>query len=404
MIFDVLLRERLGGERPPMSTDRILARFARGDGAAAARQVVVDTVIDGGGRRSRWLAAAIVLLGAGVVVATRVWADPAGGGGERPSVVQDPQPAPRDHDARSAAGFALRVVDGNGGPVQICTLDIVQEYRAPGGGAGGSAVLARTSIRDLALQPRDFAADGFAAIRGLSAGRFRAVVRAEGFVLALSAPFDLVADAPLPAVTVHLDQGGELSGRIVDRAGRAVGGAVVATALPPDGLERNSPVGAMFADQFLEVRTRASVQTASDGTFRLTRLVPGAYWLAVDHPVHGARTVTGVAVAAGRQELPPIELEPAVEILGRVVDGGGAAAPGAEVLVVHRASGQRWTATTDATGAFRIRGGLVAGDYELRAAAAASQGLVKMMQLANSSTALAIPADASEVSVEVVLR
>jgi len=139
--------------------------------------------------------------------------------------------------------------------------------------------------------------------RGLSV---RIEVSAPTFV---SRTYDVVLAAEL---VVTLRPAVRASGRITAVRGRqpAVGAEVRYAA---GGVERQAITGEL-------------------GEYRLTDLPPGPGTLSVRHPEHGqAQQAVTVEVpsSGGEARLPDIDLLPAIEVTGRVVDEGGAPIPGA---------------------------------------------------------------------------
>jgi protocatechuate 3,4-dioxygenase beta subunit len=184
------------------------------------------------------------------------------------------------------------------------------------------------------------------------------------------APGHLTARAPAPAGTspwrIRLERAADLTGRVVDGAGRAVAGAEV----------RAHATGGTFDD--------AAATADVAGHFRLRALAPGRHYQLTASaaefvpasalalvPIPGSPRVT--AGRAGAAEV-RIVLGPGLTATGRVVDRTGRPLPGitvaltssriaaatmpqraVQVLSQLAAGRDAWRASTDAHGAFELR-------------------------------------------------
>ncbi len=200
--------------------------------------------------------------------------------------------------------------------------------------------------------------------------------------------------APSPPVDVRGDRelvlrvtaGGHLSGVVVDRAGKPVGGAAVS-------IERFEGQG---PDPFRTLRERPSV-TRADGAFKLGPLRPGHYDLRADHHHHAAGFVRGLALNSGdRHDGVRIVVGGGAKVTGRVTNNeGGKPIAGAQVVLHEPGSSiPPRRATTNADGRY-ILTGLSAGTRTLR--------VQHRQYLTELSSGLSIP-DEGEVIRDVTLR
>lgn len=138
-------------------------------------------------------------------------------------------------------------------------------------------------------------------------------------------------DAVPNAVSCPLSRTSAIQGRILDAEDRPLAGALVALPEP-------------------------TASTCSDGRFSFEALNPGTYALTIAAPGFKAVERTVVLAAEERLTLPPVRLQAAEELLGRVKDGStGDPVEGATVTVRHPPGGG--ATTTDEEGRFRLRTG-----------------------------------------------
>lgn len=131
---------------------------------------------------------------------------------------------------------------------------------------------------------------------------------------------DTASSRPSP----ELGDKGAVSGRVVDAAGAAVGGAKVALLL-----RRGSFLGSFDDEKALDA------ETGPDGAFRLAPLEPGGRFIVkVRHAKFAEEQVDGIGVKAGEETvLGDIRLTLGAAVSGRVVDAAGAPLPGAKIIV-----------------------------------------------------------------------
>ena len=152
--------------------------------------------------------------------------------------------------------------------------------------------------------------------------------------------------------------GGSVTGRIVDAAGRPVARATVR----PDAFEGQG-LPALLSD--------ALAATASgDGVFTVGPLPPGAFGLEVGSRGRAPTRVSAVVVPRKATDLGDVALDEGLLVRGRVRDRAGAGLGGVQVSAEsRRQEGFAVETQTDADGGFSLVG-LSAGAYDLTASAA----------------------------------
>ena len=182
-------------------------------------------------------------------------------------------------------------------------------------------------------------AEGRFVVAAPTPGAYRLQVGAPGH-----APGQQVADAGGPEVQIVLTAAGTITGSVVDERGRALEGALAsAEAARAEGAE-------------------PEIRTGEDGRFVLENLAAVTYVVTVRAPDRVRKVVSGVQVAAGATvDVGTLRMDPGATLRGTVVDGTGTAVPGAVVQVQGASEtfafdGNEAAATTDAAGAFELRG------------------------------------------------
>ncbi|MCA8976831.1 MAG: carboxypeptidase regulatory-like domain-containing protein, partial [Planctomycetes bacterium] len=426
---------RLGGRQRPDLAGAVAARFARGEAAAAATRLRRSEDPTATMAARPWLAAALVLLGLGVVAST-LWQSRRQPDDEpsptavhsaqqsesprpvtTPPVAQEPvkKPAVRDprlerepQDPAGELGFELRVVDGHGGPVQDFEMSVLRV--AP----TAPTIYHRTGDGwTRRLHPRDFPGD-FTTIAGLPAGSYAVSVLADAHALTISATFTLTAAVPAPRITVTLNKGGEIRGRVVDGDGRPIKGVTVRSHAPAlSNLPRGNSFTRMLEQALAKVHTELTVSTDEDGRFRMKGLAFGTYAVIIEHPDFCAAEIANVAVGVEPNRTDEVKLDRGTIVRGLVVDNDGAPIAGAQVTVQLPSEGanalpaRSWQVTADADGAFKLDGRLPAGTYLIHGCqpTGAKQNPFEMLQqMQQSRQEVHIEKAATEVEFRVALK
>ena len=238
----------------------------------------------------------------------------------------------------AGATLAGTVRDDAGQPVEGAVV------RAEGGGLWSASPPAeRTDARGGFTMP------------GVQPGDYAVVAREGGRAPGIATV--VVEPETEASVQLVVSDGGFVTGRIVDEAGRPLAGRVRAEVFDDRGLPS-------FVSDLLASDAKA------DGFFALGPLPPGTLGLGVSAPQRASRRVEASLPAPGRTvDLGDVALEAGLAIRGRVADREGAGIAGASVRALGLAGARgRAEATADADGAF-VAGGLKPGPYEVRATA-----------------------------------
>ncbi|HVS18403.1 MAG TPA: carboxypeptidase-like regulatory domain-containing protein [Planctomycetota bacterium] len=192
-----------------------------------------------------------------------------------------------DPAGRGVAGARVLLSEGSAGFLGRTTLD------------------ALGSSRFFGVREERTDADGHFRFADVAADALRLAVRASGF-----APYDAV-DVPRPSsgflADIVLERGVVVAGRVVDAAGRGVGGVRVLRRDPDSG-----PI--VFASRAAQVAT-----TAGDGSFEVDVLAVGLWSLRFESEHHPDGTLGGRTERAGeRVENLLVQLAEGATIRGRV--------------------------------------------------------------------------------------
>jgi uncharacterized GH25 family protein len=195
---------------------------------------------------------------------------------------------------------------------------------------------------------------------------------APGRLPAKSATIEIGGASPPGETELRLGAGGAIEGRVTDKDGAPVEGAVVSWA--PGAKEAPSgPVDVETSEPLTPDAPRETATSGADGAFRLAVVRPGSVNVTIKAAQRVAAHVNGVAVEEGGTKRVDVTLDPGFSIAGRVsrVDGKPV---GANFWVeVHRAVADESQSrvindnlTMSDDGKFRIEC-LPAGQYRLTA-------------------------------------
>jgi protocatechuate 3,4-dioxygenase beta subunit len=200
--------------------------------------------------------------------------------------------------------------------VQAITGRVTDKQRSP---VKGVIVTALRDGATPAAVPRQTttttAEDGSFRVDGVDPGTYRVTARARGYAAAEAYPVAVREDAPDPDLDLTLERGWIMRGRLVDPAGKGVGGALVVVA----------PAGAAESG-YLPAQTDAS------GAFRITAPPDGPISVAAISPRFAPAVQTGV-------EMPPdgspgdivLQAGPGGTLRVRVVRRNGDPVPGQKI-------------------------------------------------------------------------
>lgn len=237
---------------------------------------------------------------------------------------------PRDYriEATSGEGYAgparLRLTDKpepvtlrlrKGGVVEVVVTD-----RNGGGPVEGAQVELRAALMWSGVT----GADGVATLRGVGPTWAPVAVSAPGYAPA-AVMMSTAGDPAVPArVAVTIGRGAAVSGRVVDDAGKPIGGARVTAASASEPFPVVDP-------------RRDGVLSGADGTFTLPAVAAGTYRLTASDAAHAAATSTPF-VLDGQNPRSGFELVMTAggALAGVVVDDAGRPVAGVDVRVVTR--------------------------------------------------------------------
>ena len=247
--------------------------------------------------------------------------------------IRPPTPQPLLFRLEAGASLAGRVLDDEERPVPGAEIEIAWQPTVPGRELPAGPAVTKQTTAD---------GDGRFAVPGLRAGVVVLAVDARGFV----ALRDVTATVPLPPgeeVTVRLERGATLEGRVVTTEGEPV---------PETRILAGPAAGVADAE----------------GRFRVEGLAPGPQLVEARHPHYGRRE-RQVSVEPGTN---PVEFvfEAGQEVSGRVVDRAGTPVAGAAVRLASTTARdlRRFAARADAGGAFLLSP-VGRGAYRLQATA-----------------------------------
>ncbi len=193
--------------------------------------------------------------------------------------------------------------------------------------------------------------DGAFAVFADGTREVRLAASADGFAPAWVGGIRVKPGQTKKNVAVRLTPGAGLAGRVVDDAGKPVGGAKVAYETDPENGGRRGFGRARFGGPAASSESEFVVTNAA-GRFAVAHLAPGTYRLNVSHPGHAEKAVSGIRAPGDGKPVPDVVLDPAAAIEGFVRDGTGQPVVAAQVAA-HAASTDE-SAETGPDGSFRL--------------------------------------------------
>ncbi len=231
-----------------------------------------------------------------------------------------------------------RIMDRSGEAIAGAALHVLRQTDSPGQFWG--LVLQR-----LAEQPPDAMSDsgGHFRVRDLGAGEpIHLVVRRSGYVATWVERLTVPPDQPL---TVVLDPGLRIAGRVVDEAGEGVAGAELL--IEQEAVPRGGKRG--IAGEGLAAGQQRSLRSEPGGRFAIEDLRAAPTTLNVFHPGYMAPEAIAMTAGEANEDL-VIVLESGASLEGEVTTAAGE--PIAEVRVLAGAA----AAASDADGMYRLEG------------------------------------------------
>ncbi|MEZ5974747.1 MAG: carboxypeptidase-like regulatory domain-containing protein [Planctomycetota bacterium] len=199
------------------------------------------------------------------------------------------------------------------------------------------------------------------------AGEFMTEASAGGYAPTRSEKFTAADGQNLENITIRMTTGGVIRGRLVDKSGKGIAGAMVKT-------ENNEWQGGDFDLSFGEAfpghSTKKSVRTGDDGVFVLRGLAPTQYLLQFNHPDRAQNSIKNVVVTNGTEtNIGDVLLEAGSSVRGVVRGPGGAPLSGATVQLTLNSQTEfplSHKVHTNAQGEYTITG-IRSGTYSIMA-------------------------------------
>jgi hypothetical protein len=210
----------------------------------------------------------------------------------------------------------------------------------------------------------DAAGDGSFRLCGVEPGYYLVVGSGTGFAPTSSTTFQVLDGQDPPPVTVTLQVGGSIRGRVVDPSGAPV---VNATVISRDQQTPDTGNDAFFGSFVTSTATERTVRTDSEGNFALPNLAPGTYKVVIDHPQFAGTTIGNLQVGDGQTvQVPATTLREGGTVRGTVVRGGAPVARAFLQMYSTTEAARSYQARSDAEGRFEFKF-VRPGSYKLTA-------------------------------------
>lgn len=206
--------------------------------------------------------------------------------------------------------------------------------------------------------------DGSFRLCGVEPGHYTVVGSGAGFAPTTSNTFQVLDGQDPPPITVTLQVGGTIRGRVVDPSGAPVESAQV---ISRDQQTPDNGNDAFFGSFVTSNATERTVRTDSEGEFTLANLAPGNYKVVIDHPQYAGTTITGLQVADGQTaQAPPTTLREGGTVRGTVVRGGAPVARAFLQMYDTTEASRSYQTRSDSEGRFEFKF-VRPGSYKLTA-------------------------------------
>ncbi|MEW6746386.1 MAG: carboxypeptidase regulatory-like domain-containing protein [Planctomycetota bacterium] len=207
---------------------------------------------------------------------------------------------------------------------------------------------------------------GAFSLGGLEPDIYRVFVVAREYAVGESEPVQVARGEVVRNVSVVLDKGGTIEGRVIGPDRHPIARAEIRL---NDNNYVSNPIADMFSNMIKDVaRPKRRARTAEDGSFKLGLLSAGTYQVFVSHPDFADREVNDIVVARGQTtKIGDIVLSAGGAINGYAYDESGSPIAGATVTATSMEKGQEGvqkSGLADAKGFFVIKS-LRPGKYQV---------------------------------------
>jgi len=252
-----------------------------------------------------------------------------------------PRTEPLELRLEPSSRIAGVVVDSSGDPIAGARVNMMRTRSVEAGGMAMMIAFGQDTTTDI---------EGRFVFEEQEPGKASLTGVASGYQEAELADLVIPKGEDLDDVTIKLDDGAILQGRVVTPDGRPAIGA---------------SIGKVSAGRSMGPRMGRDAPVDGDGYYRLEGLAPGELSIEAKHPDY-PRIAKDVDLNPGINAV-NLAFTGGQEVSGRVVDTAGKPVPAAGVQAMQ--AGQYWGNTetqTEADGSFTLRG-VQDGDYTLRA-------------------------------------
>ena len=232
----------------------------------------------------------------------------------------------------------------------------------------------------------EFENGGFV-LRNVPAGEY--VIEASaiplGYAPTYSAPFTVIDGENLTGITVRINRGATIVGRVVDEAGTGVKGAIVSTH-DNNYTHADQEFYDLFGGAFPNNATNQKIRTEDDGSFKFIAMRPDVYQINVLAEGYVRYVQRDIQLNDLEQrDLSALQLSRGGVIKGTLYDAGGVPLPGGQVHLRsydEDAPPERRQAKSDSTGTYQIEN-IRPGNYTISATSSTLGGDNPFEDIAN---------------------
>ncbi len=206
-----------------------------------------------------------------------------------------------------------------------------------------------------------------------------------GYAPTYSAPFTVIDGENLTGITVRINRGATIVGRVVDESGTGVKGAIVSTH-DNNYTHADQEFYNLFGGAFPNNATNQKIRTEDDGSFKFIAMRPDVYQINVVADGYVRYVQRDIQLNDLEQrDLSTLQLSRGGVIKGTLYDAGGVPLPGGQVHLRsydEDAPPERRQAKSDATGTYQIEN-IRPGNYTISATSSTLGGDNPFEDIAN---------------------